>query len=88
MYVYLLLIIAIPALIVFAFMFGTVIQAVQEGMNPSLGVETWVDSEHFNVFYTAASVVTNFWTYILGIILLGLAYWVWIYTQRKGVNGY
>ena len=86
MYVYLVLLIAIPALIVFAFMFSTVIQAVQESMNPMLSSNTWVDTEHFNVFYTAASVVTNFWTYILGIIILGLGYWAWIYTQRKGVS--
>jgi hypothetical protein len=65
----------------------TMIQGVQEGVNPLLGVSTWATTEHFNTFYLAASLVTNLWTYIIGIIIIGLAYWAWIYTQRRGVGG-
>lgn len=85
-YVYLVLIVSLFALIFFALLFSTMIQSVQEGMNPYLDVTSWVDAEHFNTFYLAASLVTNVWTYIIGLIIFGLMYWVWIATQRKGVN--
>ncbi len=87
LYVFLVLIISVVALVFLALLFSTMIQGVQEGTNPLLGVSTWVTPEHFNVFYMAATVVTNFWTYVFGIIILGLMYWAWIYTQRKGVGG-
>lgn len=80
------LIIAIPAIIVFSFIFATVVQNVQEAVNPDLTADSWATEEHFNVFYSAATVVTNFWMYMIPIALIGLAYWAWIYTQRKGVN--
>jgi hypothetical protein len=87
MYVYLVLILSLFTLIFLAFLFSSMVQSVQESFNPMLGVTSWVTAEHFNVFYLAASLVTNLWTYIIGVIILGLAYWAWIYTQRKGVGG-
>jgi hypothetical protein len=67
-----------------SFLFGSVIQNVQESTNPLLGVDSWVDAEHFQTFYLAANVVTNLWTYFFGLIIFGLMFWVYTYVQKRG----
>lgn len=67
----------------FAFILSTMVGSVQSAMNPSLGSSSWVDLEHFNVFYLAATLVTNIWTYIVALIVFGLMYWAYIYVQRR-----
>lgn len=69
--------------IVLAFILSTMIGSVQEAMNPSLTSGSWVDLEHFNMFYLAATLVTNVWTYIVALVIFGLMYWAYIYVQRR-----
>jgi hypothetical protein len=77
------LILALFTCIFFAFIMSSMISNIQGSFNPLLGADTWVTAGHFNTFYLAASLVTNFWTYVIAIIVLGLGYWAWIYTQRN-----
>lgn len=45
-----------------------------------------------NTTYTsyelADTFITNIWVYFLAIFLLGISYWVYIYSSRKGVSVY
>lgn len=86
MYLYLVLLIGLVALVFFSIYFSTVIQYVQEAFNPKLTSTTWVDTEHYNVFYLAAAFLTNVWTYIFVFIFFGLVIYAYRYSQRRGIN--
>lgn len=77
------LIISIIASAFFAFMLMNVIQGIQEAVNPVLAESNWISEEHYTAFYYAALLVTNVWFYIIVIIFFILAYWAYIYSQRK-----
>lgn len=81
------LFIALAAVIVFALLFQTVVQNVQESANPELGADNWLTPEHYTTFHAATTLLTNLWTYIVAIAIFGLLYWAVIYTQRKNVGG-
>jgi len=46
-----------------------------------------VENSTYDSFELADTFVTNLWLYFLVIFVIGLAYWVWIYTQRRDVPG-
>lgn len=85
MYLFVVLIVGLIALIVFSFLFGSVIENVQRSFNNYLGVDKWVTSDHFNMFYLAASFVTNIWTYIYAFAFFGMLFFAYLYSQRRGV---
>lgn len=39
-------------------------------------------------FELADTFMTNLWSYLLVIVMLGLGYWVYIYSSRKGIPAY
>lgn len=80
------LIISLIASVFFAFMFMTVIEKVQDTINPQLIDTAWATEDHYTAFYWAATLVTNLWTYIIAFVLFILAYWAYIYSQRKGAG--
>jgi len=80
------LIISLIASVFFAFMFMTVIEKVQDALNPSLTDTNWVSEDHYTAFYYAATLVTNIWTYIIAFALFVLIYWAYIYSQRRGAG--
>jgi TRAP-type C4-dicarboxylate transport system permease small subunit len=86
MHLYVVLFVGIVALAFFAIYFSTVIQYAQEAFNPYLTTTSWVDEEHFNIFYLAATLLTNLWTYVFVFIFFGLVYYAYLYTQRRGVG--
>jgi len=80
------LIISLIASVFFAFMFMTVIEKVQDALNPTLGASSWASDNHYTAFYWAATLVTNIWTYIIAFVLFILAYWAYIYSQRRSAG--
>jgi hypothetical protein len=79
------LILALFVCIFFGFIMADMISNVQQGLNPLLAADTWVTADHFQMFFSASTLVTSFWTYIVAIIVIGLSYWAWIYVQRRNV---
>lgn len=41
------------------------------------------NSARYNLINTF---ITNLWTYMLGLALIGLSYWVYIYSQRRAAS--
>ena len=79
----------IVALIVgafFSFMFMNLISAVQTAYEPILPASQFISGDAYMAYYYAATFITGLWKYILAIVIIILAYWVYIYTQRKGAG--
>lgn len=86
MYLYVVLLVGLIALVFFSIYFSTVIQYTQTGMNAYLVESSWVDADHYNVFYLAATFLTNLWTYVFVFIFFGLVYFAYLYSQRRGIS--
>lgn len=87
MYLILVLIAALIILVLFSFLFSSVVENIQNAFNPTLDITSWATPEHYNTFYYAASLVTNIWTYVFVFIFFGLCYFTYTYSQRRGING-
>jgi len=46
-----------------------------------------VENSTYTSFEYADTFMSNFWAYFLVILILGLAYWAYIYSQRKQASG-
>lgn len=86
LFVYMVLIIALIAGIFFAFFYMNVIEKVQDTINPLIAEDQWAAATHYSLLYYATLFVTNLWTYIVAIIVFILAYWAYIYSQRRGAG--
>jgi hypothetical protein len=80
------LIISIIVAVFFWFFFANVVQALQTALNPSLAEGNWMSTEHYNAFVLAANFVTYLWVFLVAIVIFILAYWVYIYNQRRIVG--
>lgn len=72
--------------VIFSFLFASAFQKIQEAFNPLLEESVWASEGHYTAFGYAATLVTNVWVYMIGFIIFILAYWVYIYNQRKGAG--
>lgn len=86
LYVYVVLMVALAAGVFFGFLFMNVIGTLQESINPLVGSEEWATTAHDTVFYYAATFITNIWQYIIVLVVFIVAYWAYIYQQRKGAG--
>jgi len=86
LYVYLVLIICLAAGIFFGFLFMNVVGVMQESINPLLAESNWASATHFTTFYYASLFVTNFWQYIVAFVVFVVAFWAYIYSQRRGAG--
>jgi len=80
------LIISIIAAVFFWFFFANAIESVQEAINPTLASGNWVSTDHYNAFVLAANFVNYLWMFLVAIAFFILAYWVYIYSQRRSVG--
>jgi len=71
-----------------AFIFMTMIEQVQAAFEPALTTSHWISGDAYMAYYYAATFVTNFWQYILAFIIFIVAYWLYIYNQRRGAGYY
>ncbi|MHA2219478.1 MAG: hypothetical protein ACXACY_26510 [Candidatus Hodarchaeales archaeon] len=83
-FVYVVIIVSLISLAFVWFALASVVQRVQEGLNPSLNASAFADTDVYNAFVSASSFITYIWMFFLGLILFGLLYWAYIYSQRKG----
>ena len=65
------------------FVLNVAIQSVRTGILASL-VQYDVENSTYPNFVLADTFMSNIWTFFLVIVVMGLLYWVWIYSQRKG----
>lgn len=86
MNLYVVFIVGLVLVIMFGFLFSTVIQSTQEVFNEKLTADTWIDADHFNAFYLASTLITNIWTYIAIFAFFGLVYFAYLYSQRRGIR--
>lgn len=68
-------------IILFQIAITGVSNAISSQMTANSGV-----GEPYTAWGYANTFIVNIWYYMLAIALMGLAYWVWTYTQRKGVE--
>jgi hypothetical protein len=47
-----------------------------------------VENSTYPNFVLADTFMSNLWAFFLVIVVIGLLYWVWIYSSRKGVPVY
>jgi len=47
-----------------------------------------VENSTYPSFVLADAFVSNLWSFFLVIVVFILLYWVWIYSQRKGLPAY
>lgn len=80
------LIISIIVGVFFWFLFANVIESVQDTINPTLADSNWMTTDHYNAFVYAANFVTYLWTFMVALIIFILAYWVYIYSQRRSAG--
>lgn len=80
------LIMAIIVGAVFAFLFMDAIGGVQASLNLAVAEALDASPDYFTTFSLAATFVTNLWTYMVAVIFIILAYWAYIYSQRKGAG--
>lgn len=80
------IIIALIAGCVVAFLLMSVMAEAQEAFNPILEANYVVDEGYYDAFGLAAAFVTNVWTYIVAFIIFIIAYWVYIYSQRSSAG--
>lgn len=71
-----------------AFLLMNVVSHVQDAFEPTLTTSHWISSEAYMAYYYATMLVTNIWTYIIAIIFIILAYWLYIYNQRRSAGYY
>jgi hypothetical protein len=83
LYSFLVVIITLVACGFFWFLMANVVQGIQEAVNPSLVESNWIASEIYTAFTYASLFITNFWSFFLVILVLGVSYWIYIYSQRK-----
>lgn len=86
LFVYMVLIVGLIVGVVFVFLFMSAFEHVQESFNPYLAEENWVSEEHYVAFGYAAGLVTNIWTYFIGFVVFILAFWAYVYNQRRGAG--
>lgn len=70
----------------FWFLYANVIQSVQENVNPQLGESEWATETHYAFFALANNFLTSFWTYLFALVVSVVAFWVYIYNQRRGAG--
>ena len=49
-------------------------------------MEAYNNDPTYASYELADTFMGNLWTYLLVIMVLGLLYWAWIYSQRKSVE--
>ncbi len=72
--------------VLFAFLFMTVIAQFQTATEHSLAASQWASGDWYMAYYYATTFVTSLWQYIIVIILLIAAYWIYIYSQRRSAG--
>jgi len=79
--------VVLVSLFIMAFLwFG--LYSVMDGINTAAVASiTQYDTENstYSQFTLANTFMTNLWLFFLVIVVFGLLYWVWIYSQRKNV---
>ncbi len=88
LYLYMVIILSLFACAFIWYVMGVCIQAVQEGTAASMASDKWVSNETYATFTLANTFVDNFWVYFLVLFVLGLLYYGYIFSQRKGVPDY
>lgn len=83
---YMVLIAALIIGCVVAFLLMTVISHVQETFGPALSASHWVSADLYMAYYYAATFITNFWQYIIAFVIIVMAYWLYIYNQRRSAG--
>ena len=84
----------VSVIIVFLFVMGflwlimyAVVTPIQAGIAAAMTPYDVANST-YDSFELADTFLTNLWQYFLMIAAFGLAYWVWIYTQRREAGAY
>lgn len=82
--------VVLVCLFIMAFLwFGlyTAIDAIRTGIMATMSQYDVAGSTYPN-FVSADTFMSNLWTFFLVIVTFALLYWVYIYSQRKGVPAY
>jgi len=61
-----------------------VVVPLQAGIN-SIMAQYDVANSSYQSYELANTFMTNLWAYLLVLVVLGLAYWIYIYSQRREV---
>jgi hypothetical protein len=67
---------------------GVVTQAIQVGTSSFTVAENWVSVDVAATWVLATTFVSDFWVYFLVIFVLGLLYYAYIFSQRRGQSAY
>lgn len=86
LYTYVTIILALAAGIFFAFLFMNLIEKIQDAMNPLLTQSQWATAAHYDAFYYAALFINNLWMGIVAFVIFIIAYWAYIYQQRRSAG--
>lgn len=72
---------------ILAFATSSAISATTDSLYPVINSYHNSSWTHYTMLGYAETFITNFWTYLLVIAVIGgLALWVYIYEQRKGAG--
>lgn len=88
LYLYIVLIMALVACGFVWYVIACAVQAVQVGVGSTISSDKWVSNSTYQTFDLANTFVNNFWTYFLVLLVLGLLYYGYIFSQRKGIPAY
>lgn len=85
MYVYAVIIISLLVLAFFWFMFYTAIAPTRTAISTTM--TQYDTADPYDAFVLADLFMQNVWLYMLALVVIGLAYWGYQYSQRRG-QGY
>ena len=87
MYLYVVLIITLVAGAFFWYLMAVVVESMQEATNSYYIEDNFPSVANYDAFALANTFINYFWTFFLAILVIGLAYYGWVYSQRKLAGG-
>ncbi len=88
MYLYVVLILTLVVGAFLWYFMAVVVQSIQEATGSYYVEGNFPTAANFNTFSLANTFMNYFWTLFLVALVLGLAYYGWVYSQRKLAGGY
>lgn len=88
MYLYVIIILTLIVGGALWFFVSLVVEKIQIATGPYFVEGSFPTAANFNAFSLANTFMNYFWTFFLVILVLGLAYYGWVYSQRKLAGGY
>jgi hypothetical protein len=88
LYLTVMFIITILAVAFVWYMLARAVSAMQSGVVNQTSSEMWISDDNWNAYYLANAFMNNLWQFFLVFLVLGLLYYGYIFSQRRGQGGY